>query len=1685
MNTANEYRTFAPWHSLALSVITLLPGFLSTALSNPVNYKGEDPTKGTKIVLIASDHEYRSEETIPALARILARHHGFDCTVLFGVDGKGEIVAGSSNVPGMEVLKDADGLVIFARFIAPPPEQMKHLDAYLNRGGPVVGLRTSTHGFNYKNKDDPYYKYHFRYSGKDYHMGFGHQVLGQTWVGHYGRNHRQSTRITIVPEMASHPILRGVKNVHVHAGGYNAQPAKAWTVLTMAQPLMSMKPDGTPDPNKPPKASEWTRTYKGKDGKEGRVFTSLYGASEDILNPGYRRLIINGIYWSLGLEDQIKPDSKIDFVGPYKPNTFRFGGYVKGIKPAAYDGFDGQIPANTKAGSPPKQKQPKTQNKDKGAKGKGVEKGKKGKAAAQSKLPPLERKPARYVRIELPGKKRILTLAEVEIFSGGKNIARGNIPSQSSVGHGGRPERAIDGNKNPDYRGKGQTHTNTQDNPWWEIDLGKEILIDHIEIWNRGSLQERLNGFVLSGLDAKRKEVFRFSGHDGPKGSIKFDLTANEKVSLKSHTGKTVAPPKPKIAVPDDYRDPSPFAFQKGDIISIIGNGLGDRMQHDGWMETLLQSALPKMELSFRNMSVTGDRVGSYPRSKGFLNMDKYQQHVKADVLFAFFGYNESFDGESKAGDYENKLVDFILNMRGARPNGKSFPRIVLFSPIAHENLDDPNLPDGLSNNKRLAAYTKATRKAAKKSGVAFVNLFVPSLHLYHYSSNPLTINGVHFNEEGNRRIAEVIAESLLGKKVQATDKLESLRQAVLDKNWHWHSRYRATDGNDVWGGRSGLRFVAGQSNADVLRHELTMIDTMTANRDRLVWARASGKSLKVKDGNVEKPVGVVTNVGGKSRSSNAGKEGNVNYMSGEEVIKHLAVREGFEISLFADEQQFPGLVNPVQMQVDAKGRLWAAAWPTYPKWEPLKEMNDALLIFPDDNRDGKADRVIEFARVHNPLGFEFWNGGVVVTSAPNIMFLKDTDGDDVADVRQVLLQGIGSSDTHHSANNLIYGPDGGIYWQSGIFMIHNHEHPWGPSLKTGASGMYRFDPRQYTIAFHAGNSPNPHGISFDYWGYHYAMDGTGGRAYQVRPQGSGFRMHSLLKKQVRPVPACELVSSEHFPEEMQSDFFIMNAIGFLGIKQYRLNRNPETGHVWGEPNGAELKVIKIMPNGSKKEEKSTGFMMSGDKNFRPTDAVFGADGALYVSDWHNVIIGHMQHNVRDPNRDHKHGRIYRITSKGRPLQKKVAIDGQPIPALLENLKHPVDGVRHRTRVELSERPSTEVIAATKKWMQQFDPKKEEDAHHLLEALWLHQQHNVRDIKFLDQMLKSPAPHARIAAKTVQHHWTNVDPTKGAAAAFAEKPKVKKKSGILSDTPDLTEIRIAAVVEQMRYDVKRLAVKAGKKIRLTFANPDFMPHNIVMTKPGTADAVASAAVALGAQGFELNYVPESADIIWASKLVDHGEEEVIEFTAPTEPGIYPYICTFPGHAIMMNGEIVVARDLKDVDKMLAARKKAAFNKEWKLTDLAPNAGNLKDRNLMRGMKAFMSAKCNQCHQIAGHGTNLGPDLTKVSEKYKGSALLEHILDPSKEVAEEYQSWTFLTKDEDVISGVIKSEDKESVQVIQNLLDPQKITTLPKKEIAERKKSKVSSMPTGLLNTLRKEEILDLLKFLEAGGSKAP
>jgi len=535
------------------ALLTFVVLVASATHAAPLVYEGtEGPGKGRHIVFLAGDQEFRSEESLPLLARILAKHHGFKCTVLFNLDDQGDIVAGDrSNMPGMEALGTADLAVIFLRLQNFPEEQMKHFDAYLKRGGPVVGLRPSTHAFNIA-PGSPFAKYSYNYKGTEYPLGFGHQVLGQTWLGQHGISHSQSTRLVPVAGMHQHPILRGVRDIWVQGGACMGKPVNG-EILTMAQPLNGMSPDSLADATKAPMASEWTRYYLPATGIAARVFTSLNGSSEDITNDGYRRLLINGCFWALGMEDVIKPNMNIALSGAAWPNTFGTGMHARGIKPEMYAGFESFIPAINNAMTPVAAKTATATREDKSATampasvaaGTGTAAAAVAKAApptltAAGTTPastPASTKLARYIRIELPGAKRTLTLAEVEVMVRGQNVAPSGRTSQSTTNQGGVPERAIDGNKSSDWAKRGQTHTKeNMPDPWWELDLGREVDIEKVGIWNRKGFARRLNGFTMRLLDASRREVFVATNIAAPE-AMTIDIRNSGALTYLTHEG--------------------------------------------------------------------------------------------------------------------------------------------------------------------------------------------------------------------------------------------------------------------------------------------------------------------------------------------------------------------------------------------------------------------------------------------------------------------------------------------------------------------------------------------------------------------------------------------------------------------------------------------------------------------------------------------------------------------------------------------------------------------------------------------------------------------------------------------------------------------------------------------------------------------------------------------------------------------------------------------------------------------------------------------------------------------------------------------------------------------------------------------------------------------------------------------
>ncbi|HEV3136639.1 MAG TPA: HEAT repeat domain-containing protein, partial [Pirellulales bacterium] len=358
---------------------------------------------------------------------------------------------------------------------------------------------------------------------------------------------------------------------------------------------------------------------------------------------------------------------------------------------------------------------------------------------------------------------------------------------------------------------------------------------------------------------------------------------------------------------------------------------------------------------------------------------------------------------------------------------------------------------------------------------------------------------------------------------------------------------------------------------------------------------------------------------------------------------------------------------------------------------------------------------------------------------APDLLFLQDTDGDDKADFRQRVLSGLDSADTHHTSNSFTLDPGGALYFQEGTFHHSQVETPYGPPERLANAGVFRYEPRAQKFEVYVSYGfANPHGHAFDDWGQDIVVDGTGANTYHAALFSGHVQFPEkhktppmVYKPRTRPCPGIEYLSSRHFPDEMQGNLLVGNVIGFQGILRYEVSDQ-----------GTSFTARELEP-----------IVSSSDPNFRPADLEIGPDGALYFTDWHNPIIGHMQHNLRDPSRDRTHGRVYRVTYEGRPLSKPAKIAGEPIEKLLDLLQDSEARVRYRAKIELSGRDSRETIAAVERWMKRLDPKRPRYEHDLLEALWVYQHHNEVNPELLDRMLASPDFHARAAATRVLCYW--------------------------------------------------------------------------------------------------------------------------------------------------------------------------------------------------------------------------------------------------------------------------------------------------------------------------------------------
>jgi putative heme-binding domain-containing protein len=836
--------------------------------------------------------------------------------------------------------------------------------------------------------------------------------------------------------------------------------------------------------------------------------------------------------------------------------------------------------------------------------------------------------------------------------------------------------------------------------------------------------------------------------------------------------------------------------FQKGDHVVFVGDLLAERLQLTGYLETMLHSKFPDRELVVRNLGWSGDTPTQQPRPLNFGDMPSHLKAQQADVIVMMFGMAASFEGPVGLPAFEKGLDALVKQYKG-QVFGRGPPRLVLVTPIAHETMGG-EFADPAGHNAILKDYAAAVVRVAAANGVPAVDLFTPTKALMAVSPTKFTINGVHLAPYGEWAVANLFFRGLGFEPVWFSRNSESLRHVVDEKNRQFFLRWRAVNGEYIYGRRKEPFGVVNFPGEMKQRDEIVAAldasihdQTRPEGEDPGIPFLNNGKRPPTTPEPVP-PVKTDAEVYGQTQGVIGGKEFPT-AKEPDEAIKLFKLAPGYAINIFASEKDFP-IHNPVAMRWDSRGRLWVACNPTYPQDIPGVPPNDKILILEDTKGTGKADKCTVFAdHLYLPIGFEFGDGGVYVSAQPNLLFLKDTDGDDKADVREVVAHDFDSGDSHHAIHAFHYGPDGGLYMGEGTFLRTTAESPTGV-LRLFDAGWIRFDTKSRDLSAHVSYGfANPWGQIYDRWGQDFIADASGGDHYFALPFTGHVdhpNKHPGMKRFVPPPPVgvrptcgCVLVTSRHFPDDTQGDYLFNNCIGFQGVKRHQ--------------------VIEEGSGFTSKEKEP--LLYTSDRNFRPVDINFGPDGALYICDWYNPLVGHMQFPIRDPERDHCHGRIYRVTYPSRPLLTPPKIAGEPTEKVLDCLKAYEDQTRYWARRELAGRPKADVAAAVKIWVAGLDKTAPDYEHNLLEALWVCQTIHHVDAELLARVLSAKDPRARAAGVRAIRYWKDQLPNALAllrTAANDDFPRTRLEAVVACSffpTPESVGIALEALNHPTDY----------------------------------------------------------------------------------------------------------------------------------------------------------------------------------------------------------------------------------------------------------------------------------------------
>ena len=1057
-----------------------------------------------------------------------------------------------------------------------------------------------------------------------------------------------------------------------------------------------------------------------------------------------------------------------------------------------------------------------------------------------------------------------------------------------------------------------------------------------------------------------------------------------------------------------------PLQFIKGERIALVGNSTAERMNLFGHFETLLHARFPEKELVFRNFGRPADEVANRQRANDYTKLDDPLFTFNPDTFLCFFGFNESFTGplgvEKFKADYEKFIDDY--SQKYARDDSKSSPRFVIISPIAFESTGDSLLPEGKKENENLKLYADAAKTVATYRKIAFVDIFTPTLKVFdEKAGSQFTINGCHVNESGDKVVGQVLDAGLFNSTNPASSNismLETLRKAINDKSWVHLQDYRMLNGWYVYGGRRTF-------DTETFPREYMKIRNMAAVRDRLVWDIAQGKKVsdKIDDSKTGELFNPPTRFGEPRQKYSENQEGGPKILPPDELIKSCTVPPGYEIKLFADETKFPEIAKPVQMSFDNKGRLWVSTMPSYPLWKPGDpKPSDKLVILEDTDGDGKADKsTVFYDKLHCPTGFQFYNGGVLVVDQPRILWLKDTDGDDKADVVVHVLDGWATEDTHHTVGAFEENNGGLLHMLEGVAMSTAVETPWGAFRNFGSSGAYVVDPRTWKISHYV--TPgygNPWCYVFDQWGQGFCGDGTGANQHWDTPlSGKQFQGRKGLNavfptEGMRPVVGSEFLVSRQFPDDVQGQFIYACVINMNGIPRWTFSED-----------GAGYKGTRVRHD-PKDAKTPFDLIKSTDKHFRPVDPQIGPDGALWFGDWANPLIGHMQYSQRDPNRDHVHGRIYRLVYKDKPLLKPVTQFGKTVPELLKQLSEYEWRTRARARNEIHSHTAAEVLPLVKEWVSKLDKTNKDYDRLCCEALWIQQSFHAVDVDLVKQVMgcktsDAKAATTRIVADERDYLPSAFDLLKAASLNESGRTRTEALRGL---SYFATTESASAVLESLRKNP-----------------PDYFTQY-----------TGEAALGANLNGWRTGYLKGelAKDDPAGKKLLDN----VISIDKKGAQ-VVPYL------------QILLGKDSSALEQRNKAMQALA---------------DMKGGDAANGKEVFRRG-CLACHKVFNEGQDFGPDMMKVGMRLTKYKLVESIIDPNADVDKKYLSTLISTSSGKIVTGLLVSENKDEVVIF----DGKVKRVIKVADIEERKTLKQSSMPEGLAGTISPAEFLDVIAFL--------